>query len=374
MSVRGVVVVGVCLSLSCGASTSGAPAPAEDGSDTDSGGSTESPESSGEDVSTEASGEDVSTESSGEGETAGGSESTGPESTTTGETGPGTSAASESVDTGESEGSSTASTTGESGDAEASTGATGPTTRAYILFGQSNMWGQTTAEAQDMATIPRTEVLTLDGDCPAHGANAWVAAAPSLHGCVGNPGQGSGAGLGPGDYFARIVGEAHPEDTILLVPNAIPGASINCFAPPGSNLNPGATNCPLGAGPTYESMLSRSQMAQARGEIRGILFHQGESDCGQDDWPQRVKLVVDRLRSDLGTADIPFLAAEIPGASACQDHNGLFEGPGGITEIIENAHIVQAEDLPIYDTYHFTTEAQRTLGQRFGERMLEVDP
>lgn len=247
-----------------------------------------------------------------------------------------------------------------------------PMTRVYILFGQSNMWGQTEATAEDMDTNPRIEVLTMDGDCPGHGPNEWVTAAPSLHGCVGNPGQGSGAGLGPGDGFAKTLAEADPDDTILLVPNAIPGASINCFAPPGTDF--GATNnCPLGAGPTYESILARSQMAQARGDIRGILFHQGESDCGQDDWPERVKLIVDRLRADLGVGDVPFLAAEIPGMSLCQDHNRLFEGVGGITDIITNAFVVEAEDLPIYDTYHFTTEAQRTLGVRFGEMMLQVE-
>jgi len=247
-----------------------------------------------------------------------------------------------------------------------------PTTRVYILLGQSNMWGQTQAQDQDMATDPRIEVLTLDGNCPGHGADEWVVAAPSLHGCVGNPGQGSGAGLGPGDYFAKTVIAAHPEDTILLVPHAIPGASINCFAPPGSGLGT-SSNCPLGVGATYENMLARSRMGQARGEIHGILMHQGESDCTQDDWPQRVKLVIDQLRADLGIGDVPFLAAEIPGASMCQNHNRLFTGPGGITEVIANAHVVQAADLPISDVYHFTTEAQRTLGMRFGETMLQVE-
>lgn len=251
-------------------------------------------------------------------------------------------------------------------------GVGGPVSRVYILFGQSNMWGQTSAEDQDMDIHPRVEVLTLEGTCPGHGANMWVTATPSLHGCVGNPGDGSGAGLGPGDYFAKTLAAAHPEDSILLVPNAIPGASINCFAPPDIGLTT-TRNCPNGVGPTYESMVARSRMAQERGEIRGIIFHQGESDCGQDDWPQRVKTVVDRLRSDLDIGDVPFLAAEIPGMSGCQDHNRLFEGAGSITEVIANAHVVQAEDLPIYDAYHFTTEAQRTLGARFGEMMLQVE-
>ncbi len=143
-------------------------------------------------------------------------------------------------------------------------------TRVFLLFGQSNMWGVPAPEPQDMEINPRVEVLTLTS-CSKHGMNQWVPAQPPLHGCVGQPVTSpTGPGVGPGDYFARTLADAFPQDTILLVPGAVPGVSIDTFQPGQQN---------------YTSLLARAKMAQQRGPITGMIFHQGESDNGQASWP-----------------------------------------------------------------------------------------
>jgi hypothetical protein len=110
-------------------------------------------------------------------------------------------------------------------------------TQVFLLFGQSNMWGVPHPEQQDLAINPRVEVLTLT-TCSKHGTNQWVPAQPPLHGCVGEPGNNPrGPGLGPGDYFARTLADAFPQDTILLVPAAVPGVSIDTFQPGQANYN-----------------------------------------------------------------------------------------------------------------------------------------
>src|SRR5690606_177959 len=81
-------------------------------------------------------------------------------------------------------------------------------TLVFLLFGQSNMWGVPNPQQQDMEINPRVEVLTATA-CGNHGNNQWVPARPPLHGCVGQIGTGTmGPGLGPGDYFAKVVAEA----------------------------------------------------------------------------------------------------------------------------------------------------------------------
>src|SRR5262249_8576838 len=157
-------------------------------------------------------------------------------------------------------------------------------TQVFLLFGQSNMWGVPNPQPQDLAINPRVEVLTITS-CAKHGVNQWVPAQPPLHGCVGEIGTGgNGPGVGPVDYFAQTAAGALPPATILLAPAAVPGVSIDSFQP---------------GQPNYINLLNRARMAQMRGEIRGMIFHQGESDTGQASWPMRVKTVVDRLRSDL---------------------------------------------------------------------------
>jgi hypothetical protein len=232
-------------------------------------------------------------------------------------------------------------------------------TQVFLLFGQSNMYGVPQPDQQDLAINPRVEVLTLQA-CGTQSVNQWKPAQPPLHGCVGqvnnNP---TGPGLGPGDYFGKALADAFPQDTILLVPNAIPGVSIDVF-------QPGQT--------AYNSIVTRARMAQERGEIRGIIFHQGENDSGQGSWPGRVKTVVDRLRSDLQIGDVPFVAGELVYSGCCANHNALVNQ---LPNVITNAFVAPANGLGLlltdgFGIYHFDTPGQRELGRRYGQIMIDA--
>jgi hypothetical protein len=235
-----------------------------------------------------------------------------------------------------------------------------PKTLVFLLFGQSNMWGVPNPEAQDLEINPRVEVLTTKS-CAKHGTNQWVPAQPPLHGCVGQPGTGGqGPGVGPGDYFAKTLADAFPEDTILLVPNAVPGVSIDTFQPGQQN---------------YTSLLARARMAQERGEISGMIFHQGESDSGQSTWPSRVKTVVEQLRSDLGIGDVPFVAGELLYTGCCSGHNVRVNQ---LPSVITSTAVATAEGFTAVpksqDTYgnlHFDLVSQREFGRRYAQTMID---
>lgn len=234
-----------------------------------------------------------------------------------------------------------------------------PTTQVFLLLGQSNMWGVPNPQQQDMDINPRVEVLTLS-NCGRHGVDQWVPAQPPLHGCVGQIGTGSnGPGVGPGDYFAKTIADAFPEDTILLVPTAIPGASIDVFQPGQQD---------------YNSIVRRARLAQERGEIRGMIFHQGESDTNQGTWPGRVKNVVDQLRSDLALDDVPLIAGELLIGGCCQSHNTLVSQ---LTNDITNTSVASAAGFaPVPDdgfgNLHFDLPSQREFGRRYGQLMLQA--
>jgi hypothetical protein len=237
-------------------------------------------------------------------------------------------------------------------------------TQVFLLFGQSNMWGVPAPEQQDLAINPHVEVLTIT-KCAKHDVNQWVPAQPPLHGCVGMPsGAQTGPGVGPGDYFAKTLADAFPNDTILLVPGAVPSVSIDTF-------QRGQTN--------YDNLLARAKMAQQRGPIKGMIFHQGENDSGQPSWPMRVKNAVTALRADLNIGDVPFVAGELlyspPGCCGTQ-HNPLVDM---LPSVITNTAIVKTNDLTAltkaqdtFGVYHFNLSSQRTLGQRYGQAMLQL--
>lgn len=236
----------------------------------------------------------------------------------------------------------------------------GARTLVFLLFGQSNMWGVPNPTQEDLATNPRVEVLVVQA-CNGRALNQWIPAQPPLHGCVGQIGTGTqGPGVGPGDYFAKTVADAFPEDTILLVPAAVPGVSIDTFQRGQAN---------------YNTLVARARVAQQRGTIAGMIFHQGETDNNQETWPARVKSTVDALRADLGTGEVPFIVGELmPGGPyAAHNTNRISQLPGLIT----NTSIASSSGFtPLpndgFGNLHFDLTSQREFGRRYGELMVDA--
>jgi hypothetical protein len=143
------------------------------------------------------------------------------------------------------------------------------------------------------------------------------------------------------------------------VPCALSGQAIEVFM--------------KGKGTRYDWILQRAEAALATGgSIDGILFHQGESNCGNPAWPAQVQALVNDLQADLGLGEVPFLAGELPYGGNCAGHNALVaELPG----LIPNAYVVSAEGLAVdpADTrynLHFGHDQTVELGRRYAETLI----
>ena len=242
----------------------------------------------------------------------------------------------------------------------------------FLLFGQSNMAGPPKPEALDKETNPRIKVLAFD-NCSGLGRtyNQWYLASPPLHECMN--------GVGPGDWFSKTLIDTSDKlglgiDTIGLIPCSISGAPIDFwmkgvnssrrgeFKIPPDNAWPGA----------YPWMLSRIQEAQKKGVIRGILFHQGESNPGDPKWPGNVKSILDTLKKDLNLGDVPFLPGELrydeKGAGKTVPHNTLVNQLPGL---IKNCTAISAKGLlGLNDSWHFNLAAMREFGHRYCAGMV----
>lgn len=262
-------------------------------------------------------------------------------------------------------------------DPPAVAGGPDPNFLIFLLIGQSNMEGAPASEAQDRTPDPRIKVLALR-DCPQRNQvhNQWYTAVPSLHTC--------GSSLGPGDYFARTLAAAMPNVTIGLVPDAIAGVDIDIFRkgvvsarrnefslPPDNQLDS-----------AYPTLIERARLAQQAGVIRGILFHQGESDAAtgalQQAWPGKVQGLVQDIRTDLGldSAQVPFLAGELLANGAPQNGccgNAMNPRVASLPGLIPNAFVVSGAGLGVNtDGLHYNLAGQREFGRRYGQIMLDA--
>ncbi len=238
-------------------------------------------------------------------------------------------------------------------------------TMVFLLIGQSNMVGAPSPQPEDQVENPRVRVLAYE-DCPSLGRtyNQWYPARPPLHNCH--------AGVGPGDYFAKTLAKAYPRANIALVPLAINGVDVDFFLKGVVSKRRREFSIPpdnhwAGA---YEWSLERARLAQQVGTIRGIIFHQGESDTGDGRWVNKVSQLVSDLRADLKLGEVPFVAGELLPSGCCGKwHNPLVQR---LPEQISNARVVSAAGLAGIDSAHFDLAGQREFGARYGAAMLEL--
>lgn len=251
-----------------------------------------------------------------------------------------------------------------------------PNFHIYLCFGQSNMEGNARIEAQDRQNIStRFRMLSaVDMENTGRKKGQWYAAVPPLCRAF--------TGLTPADYFGRSLVEQLPEEIkVGVVMVAVGGANINLFnedlcaddiakaADWYKNFCKSYNNNP------YRELINLAKEAQKVGVIKGILLHQGCTNNNQQDWPERVKVIYDRMLTELNlkAEDCPLLVGELmtqEQGGACYHHNAIIDK---IQETIPTAYPVSAAGCPgARDHLHFTAEGYRTLGRRYADVMMSI--
>ena len=246
-----------------------------------------------------------------------------------------------------------------------------PNFHIYLAFGQSNMEGQGTIEEKDKTVDPRFQMLSTIDNFNGRKLGTWNDAIPPLANKHG--------GLGPTDYFGRtLVEKLDPQIKVGVVVVAVAGCSIVLFDPPVSQ-----SYWSQQAGwfmdivkdygdDPYQRLVDMAKKAKEDGVIKGIIFHQGETDEGDSDWPNKVKKVYDRLVKDIGLdEDIPFFAGEVPYQGSSKGTNNNIRK---LPEKSKNFYLVSAEGLNDLDMMriHFSSQGYRDFGKRYAEKVMEV--
>lgn len=247
----------------------------------------------------------------------------------------------------------------------------------YICFGQSNMEGNAQPEAQDKTGVdPRFKMMAcVDFSNPKRTMGQWYTATPPL--------VRQGTGLGMADYFGRTMVENLPENCrVGVIDVAIGGTSIDgFFSEKVKEYLKGQADWFLNYYKAYDNdpykrIIDMAKIAQESGVIKGILLHQGETDNGQQDWPDRVKTIYKRMLRDLGlkAADVHLFVGE----TEYKDQGGICYGHNDqvarIPEVIPTGHVVSAKGIPGngIDGFHFSAAGYRTFGKRYAAAVLDV--
>jgi hypothetical protein len=251
-----------------------------------------------------------------------------------------------------------------------------PNFHIYLCFGQSNMEGQGTIEAQDKTVNSRFKVMQAV-TCSNMGRTKgkWYTAVPPLCRCW--------SGLSPADYFGRTMIENLPASISVGVVNvSVAGCKIELF----DKVNYQKYTSTITEdwlkniiaeynGNPYAHLVEVAKLAQKDGVIKGILLHQGESNTGDSQWPTKVKAIYNNLITDLGLNpdSVPLLAGEVVHA----DQGGLCASMNSIIaklpQTLPNSYVISSSKCTdTADNIHFNSAGYRELGKRYAGKMLSL--
>jgi hypothetical protein len=220
----------------------------------------------------------------------------------------------------------------------------------YLLIGQSNMAGRADIEIQDQDTLANVFLFTgISG-------KEWEKAANPLNKYSTVRKDLSMQKLGPGYTFAREIAKARVGKQIGLVVNAKGGTAI-------SEWKPGTT--------LYNEAVKRAKMAMKNGSLKGIVWHQGESDASKaETYPEKITELIQSLRIDLGIPDLPFVAGQL--SEDKPERHAFNEMILTLPSLVSHTGIITTEGTTTMEKTHFNSASQRLLGERYAVEMLKL--
>ncbi|MFV0469810.1 MAG: sialate O-acetylesterase [Dysgonomonas sp.] len=165
--------------------------------------------------------------------------------------------------------------------------------------------------------------------------------------------------VSPAWGFAKYMNDNMPEIKTGMIVNARGGSAIEEWEK-GQSL--------------YEKTVERTLNALKWGELKGILWHQGESNSGSakvEIYPSQLKSMVENIRTDLSSPNAYFLAGELIHTwSNSAIFNTMIQTIG---TFLSNSDWVSADRLlpRASGDVHFDRAGNITLGERYAQKVVE---
>ena len=215
----------------------------------------------------------------------------------------------------------------------------------FLLVGQSNMAGRAKILEEDKSALPDAFLFNA--------AQSWEPAVPPYNRYAKQK-KKIYTGINPGVGFAQIWSKKEP---VGIVCQARGGTAIREWLAEDSRL--------------YAAAISEAKAAMKVGDLKGILWHQGESDSSRAElYPAKLQELVKRFRTDLGNEDLPFVFGQV--GSWKDKYTAFNKMIVKQPAVISNSACVTTEGLTAKDDAHFDRAGQLELGRRYAAAMSKL--
>lgn len=222
----------------------------------------------------------------------------------------------------------------------------------FLLIGQSNMAGRGRLGEVPALRDPRVSMFR-DG--------CWMPATEPLH--TDKPAI---AGVGLGMSFAAELVARASVTPIGLVPCAVGGTALSCW---------------MSGADLYKRAVALTQQALSQGQLRGILWHQGEGDADTaedaNSYGRRFQQMIGGLRLRLSAADVPVIAGELgtflQSRTDCNYFNVVNRQLRELVGRLPAYGCASADGLTDNgDSLHFNSVSLREFGRRYAHKYIDM--
>jgi hypothetical protein len=229
-----------------------------------------------------------------------------------------------------------------------------PDFHLYILIGQSNMAGRGLI-TDEFKTQGHPNLYMLNQQ------NLWVIAKNPLH--FDKP---QVDGVGPGMMFGMQIAEANPASRIGLIPCAVGGTAIESWVP-------GEYDKATDTHP-YDDAIIRIQEAMKAGVIKGVIWHQGESNSSLEKskiYLGQLAELIERIRKLTGNLNLPVVVGEL--GRYKDNYQYINQELVNLPATVKFTAVASSEGL-IHkgDQTHFDAPSANEMGKRMAVKMLEL--
>jgi len=226
----------------------------------------------------------------------------------------------------------------------------------FIMAGQSNMAGRAAVEPMDTISNPRLLSINSNGEL--------ILAKEPLH--FYEPDM---KGLDCGVSFGNELLKHIPESvSILIIPTAVGGSSIDQWI--GDSLHRKVN--------LLSNFRQKVEIAKNFGEIKGLLWHQGESDAKAllaRAYSKKLKVLFESFRKTIKNNKLPILTGEI-GTFRTDNtfQNTINKVITDNTKKDKYTFLIQTDDFTAKgDKLHFDSKSERKMGERFARKYIEIN-
>ena len=223
----------------------------------------------------------------------------------------------------------------------------------YLCIGQSNMAGRAPILEEDIDGYDGVYLLNASDEWEAAECDEYNGKLQGFNRYSSTEAKDKTNGISPAHSFAKKIAAENSDITVGIVSNARGGTSIDEWMK-------GAESG------YYEQTVARARKAMRFGTLKGILWHQGESNQSTaGTYISKLSILINDLRNDLGIEELPFVAGQIL-PSGTVFNNMIVTLPEAVSY---TACVTSEGTTDIGDGAHFDNASAKLMGERYAEKI-----